>query len=101
MAPIFLQISFSWVEKSLQVEFHPTGLPRSGRFMVWDKKQDKQNKNKSRYYSVQLGNNLLKFPLKKNNKIFLKTFLLKSMFETKRLTYFLLNLLNIDSKIST
>ncbi len=29
----FLQISFSWVEISLHVEFHPPGLPRSGRFI--------------------------------------------------------------------
>ena len=29
----FLQIYFSWVQISLQVEFHTPGLPRSGRFI--------------------------------------------------------------------
>ena len=33
----FLNISFSWVEISLHVEFHLLGLPRSGRSMVGDK----------------------------------------------------------------
>ena len=35
----FLNISFSWVEISLHVEFHLLGLPRSGRSMVGDKKK--------------------------------------------------------------
>ena len=35
--PIFLSSDcFSWVKISLQVKFHPPGLPRSGRFMVGD-----------------------------------------------------------------
>ena len=34
MTPNFLlQITFSWVEISLHVKFHPPGLPRSGRFI--------------------------------------------------------------------
>ena len=38
-------ISFSCVEISLHVEFHPPGLPRSGSFMVGDKnKKTKQDK---------------------------------------------------------
>jgi hypothetical protein len=39
----FLHISFSWVEMSLYVEFHPPGLPRSGRSMVGDKSNDKNS----------------------------------------------------------
>ena len=42
----FLQISFSWVEIRLQVEFHPPGLPRSGRFMVGDNKKKTKKKKK-------------------------------------------------------
>jgi hypothetical protein len=39
VTPFFLlHVSFSWVEISLHVEFHPLGLPRGGRFMVGDKK---------------------------------------------------------------
>ena len=33
---IFFHISFSWVDISLHVEFHPAGLLRSCRFMVGD-----------------------------------------------------------------
>ena len=45
VTPIFfLQISFSWVEMSLHVEFHPPGLPISGRFMVGDKQKTRQQK---------------------------------------------------------
>ena len=40
----FLNISFSWVEISLHVEFHLLGLPRSGRFIDGDK-QNKNNKD--------------------------------------------------------
>ena len=40
------QISFGWVEISLQVEVHPPGLPRSGRFVVGDKQEKKDNKTK-------------------------------------------------------
>ena len=28
---LFLQISFSWVKMSFHVEFHPSGLPRTGQ----------------------------------------------------------------------
>ena len=41
----------------MQVEFHPPGLPRSGRFMVGDKKQDKKKKfhEINGFLSLQLG----------------------------------------------
>ena len=39
----FLHISFSWAEISFHVEFHPPGLPRSGRFMVGDKQKTKNS----------------------------------------------------------
>ena len=60
MTPIFLfQISFSWVEISLQVEFHPPGLPRSGRFMVGDKKKTTTTRQQfheiNGFLSLQLG----------------------------------------------
>ena len=45
LAEIFLHISFSWVQISLHVEFHPPGLPRSGRFMVGDKTRQQNKKN--------------------------------------------------------
>ena len=55
----FLPITFSLVKISLHVEFHPPGLPRSGRFMVGDnKKQKKQNKKFHEingFLSLQLG----------------------------------------------
>ena len=38
----FLHISFSWVEIILLAEFEPLGLPRSGRFMVGEKKKKKR-----------------------------------------------------------
>ena len=55
----FLHISFSWAEISFHVEFHPPGLPRSGRFMVGDKKQNKKQQQQfhgfNGFLSLQLG----------------------------------------------
>jgi hypothetical protein len=43
VTPFFLlNISFSWVEISLHAEFEPLGFPRSGSFMVGDKKKRQQ-----------------------------------------------------------
>ena len=53
--------SGSCVEIRLQVEFHPPGLPRSGRFMVGDKKKRQQKKQNKKFHeingflSLQLG----------------------------------------------
>ena len=52
----FLQISFSWVEIRLQVEFHPPGLPRSGSSMVGDNKKQKTKFHEiNGFLSLQLG----------------------------------------------
>ena len=56
---IFLHISFSWVEISLRVKFHPPGLTKSGRFMVGDKKNKTTTKQQfhgfNGFLSLQLG----------------------------------------------
>ena len=43
----------------MQVEFHPPGLPRSGRFMVGDKKKKRQQNKKfheiNGFLNLQLG----------------------------------------------
>ena len=52
-----LHISLSWVEISLHFEFHPPGLPRSGRFMIGDKTTTTTTKfhGFNGFLSLQLG----------------------------------------------
>ena len=49
----FLQIYSSWVEISVLAKFQPPRLPRSGRFMVGDKSNNKKFHRINGFLSLQ------------------------------------------------